>query len=181
MKQIDLFFKVAMPSFEYYFYKTNFLTYNTTTMGAIIPRKVVSFDTWQKGIAIHAGYSVFVHYKGGEWNINPSKHGIKKYGPEGSPVDAAKETYPLPGRKEGCLLGRLIFPKNKVNQSELRVRLDNLNQLNGANADVIFSIEREGILIPKTDYPKVLQLRCNDIDTGIFDNEGALEMELEIW
>ena len=150
-------------------------------MGAKILRKVLAFETWQKGITIPAGYSVFVHYKEGLWNINPGKHGSDKYGPEGGPVIADKPEYPLPGKKEGCLIGRVLYSGDVRSNGQFVVEFPELEHESEKNKETLFAIDREGILIPKTDYPKVLQLRCNDIDSGIFDNEGELYLELEIW
>lgn len=150
-------------------------------MGAKIPRKVVAFQTWQKGITIPAGYSVFVHYKEGLWNINPTKHGPDKYGPEGGPVVADRPEYPVQGKNEGCLIGRVLYSEDIGSNGQFHMEFPELEHDGEKNKSTIFSIDREGILIPKTDFPKVLQLRCNDIDTGIFDNEGELYLELEIW
>lgn len=150
-------------------------------MGAKIPRKVVAFETWQKGITIPSGYSVFVHYKDGLWNINPGKHGPDKYGPEGGPVIAEKPEYPVQGKNEGCLIGRVLYsPEIKAN-GHFVMDFPELEEAGEKHKETLFAIGREGVLIPKTDYPKVLQLRCNDIDSGIFDNEGELHLELEIW
>ncbi len=150
-------------------------------MGAKIPRKVVAFETWQKGITIPAGYSVFVHYKDGLWNINPGKHGPNKYGPEGGPVKAEKSEYPMAGKNEGCLIGRVLYSENIKSNGHFVMEFPQLEDDGDNNNATLFAIDRDGILIPKTDYPKVLQLRCNDIDSGIYDNEGELHLELEIW
>lgn len=150
-------------------------------MGAKIPRKVVAFQTWQKGITIPTGYSVYVHYKDGLWNINPGKHGTEKYGPEGGPVIAERPEYPVPGKNEGCLIGRVLYSENYKSNGKFVMEFPELEDEGENIKATLFSIDREGILIPKTDYPKVLQLRCNDIDSGIYDNEGELLLELEIW
>ena len=150
-------------------------------MGAKIPRKVVAFQTWQKGITIPAGYSVYVHYKEGLWNINPRKHGAEKYGPEGGPVIAEKPEYPILGKNEGCLIGRVLYSENYKSNGQFIMEFPELEDEGENIKATLFSIGREGILIPRTDYPKVLQLRCNDIDSGIYDNEGELFLELEIW
>ena len=151
-------------------------------MGAKIPRKVVAFQTWQKGITIPAGYSVFVHYKDGLWNINPGKHGPDKYGPEGGPAVADKPGYPVPGKNEGCLIGRVLYSGESKSNGQFIMEFPDLEEGEGEKTrETLFAIDRDGILIPKTDYPKVLQLRCNDIDSGIHDNVGELLLELEIW
>ncbi len=150
-------------------------------MGAKIPRKVVAFKTWQNGLTIPAGYSVFVHYKQGEWNINPNKHGLEKYGPEGSRVTAEKDNYPMPGKAEGCLIGRVLYSPDVKMNGAFKMDFPSLEQEDNGTQQALFTIGKEGVLVPKTDYPKILQLRCNDIDTGIFDNEGELYLELEIW
>lgn len=150
-------------------------------MGVKIQKKVVSFDTWQGRTAIPPGYSVYIHYKEGLWNINPGKHGGAKYGPEGSNVVATNEAYPMVGEKEGCLIGRLIFPKSREKLGVLTLTYPSLEEANEDNETLLFPVSPDGILIPKTDYPKRLDLRCNDIDTGVFDNEGELYLEVEIW
>ncbi|MDN5200135.1 hypothetical protein QQ008_02150 [Fulvivirgaceae bacterium BMA10] len=150
-------------------------------MGAIISKKVVAFETWQKALTIHPGYSVYIHYKEGLWNINPGKHGPEMYGPEGGPVITENPKYPMIGVNEGCLLGRVIFPKNYESNNSLDLLLKDLDEGNNENEILMFPINRDGFLVPKTDFPKTLYLRCNDIDSGIFDNEGELVMELEIW
>lgn len=150
-------------------------------MGAKIPRKVVAFETWQNGLTIPAGYSVFVHYKEGSWNINPGKHGRDKYGPEGSRVLAQKEEYPLPGHAEGCLIGRVLYSSEVKMNGKFVMEFPTLEKQEEGTQTTTFKIDKEGILIPKSDYPKIFQLRCNDTDTGIFDNEGELHLELEIW
>ena len=149
-------------------------------MGVKIDRKVVAFDTWQGKTIIPPGYSAFIHYKDGTWNINPGKHGTKQYGPEGSAV-SANENYPLPGEKEGCLIGRLLYSPATKSNNGLVLSYPELEKEGNNNESVLFTIKREGLLIPKSDYPKVLHMRCNDIDTGVFDNEGELHLVVEIW
>jgi len=149
-------------------------------MGIKISRKVVAFDTWQNDIIIHPGYSLYIHYRDGEWNINPGKHGSKKYGPEGSEIVAQNDGYPMLGEREGCLIGRLIYD-TKIKNEGIRFEYPELNGESNQKESILFTIGREGLLIPKSDYPKKLSLRCNDIDNGVFDNEGELLLDIEIW
>ena len=114
-------------------------------------------EPWQTaGVDIHAGDAVIVNYKSGLWRGDIGSTDCPQHGPVGPTCNAviAPSNYPLPGRPEDSLVGKI-----------------------GETGEVFFignCIKR----IAKESGD--LYLRINDEDSGLNDNAGFVTVKVSI-
>ena len=111
---------------------------------------------WQSAGYVNDGKSYVIKYIGGLWTSNPLNNNGNLYGPNGSSVVANQPGYPLQGRNEGALIGRI-----------------------GANAPFFIG---ENVSTPAGQTGQ-LYLSINDdlqhkYGAGLADNEGALVVSI---
>ncbi len=88
---------------------------------------------WQKtGVYCSEGEKIVVSYRSGRWNVSPA---VRNVDGNGCSYHKAKEGYTMPGKPEGCLIGRIgneifylgnngVTPENLAGELELCVNDD---------------------------------------------------------